>query len=332
MPSAISTPPTVEARDFAPIPTATTPKRKIIIFSDFDGTISMQDTGHLLFDSPYGRGERRRTLLDEQIKSGERTFKDASEEMYASLNVPFDDGFELMSGQLTLDPGFQTFHKFCLRNQIPFHVISAGLKPVLRKVLDEFLGEEESATINVVANEVEVSKGGKWKAVWKDGESEMGHDKAKSIKREVVNSQQQRQQQQDGDGGGDQVPLIVFIGDGVSDLPAAREADVLFARKGLRLEGYCVEHGIKYVPFDSFADVQRSLEGVMKEDEEKTGGKGKPVRFNPRANMWRRMSSQRGVERCVVMSPTQEERMFLWPETFTQLKVPGEAAMGKVVV
>ncbi|KAK4168836.1 HAD-like protein [Cladorrhinum sp. PSN259] len=311
-PSAISPPSQIEAKGFAPVlsPSKSSQgqKRKILIFSDFDGTIALQDTGHLLFDSPYGCGEQRRTLLDEQIKSGQRTFKDASAEMYASLNIPFEDGFELMSSQLTLDPGFTGFHKFCLGNNIPFHLISAGLKPVLRKVLDEFWGEEESAKINVVANGVEVSGQGKWKAIWRDGESgcDSGHDKAKSIKHEVI------------------MRLIVFIGDGVSDLPAAREADVLFARKGLRLEGFCVEHEIKYTPFDSFQDIQKVLEGIIKEDEEKTGGMGRPVRFTPKANMWRRVSSKAGVERCVVMSPTREEMMFLWPEAFTELKGSSE--------
>lgn len=46
----------------------------------------------------------------------------------------------------------------------------------------------------------------------------------------------------------DTIPLIVFIGDGVSDLPAAREADVLFARRGLRLEEYCQENDISTSP------------------------------------------------------------------------------------
>ena len=93
----------------------------------------------------------------------------------------------------------------------------------------------------------------------------------------------------------DEIPLIVFIGDGVSDLPAAREADVLFARRGLRLEEYCIEHGIPYTPFDSFADVKKEVEAISLEDQKKTGGVGKPVRYNPRANMWRRISSKDAV-------------------------------------
>ncbi len=102
----------------------------------------MQDTGHILFDH-HGCGSKKREVLDEQIKTGERSFREVSEEMWGSLNVPFDDGFEVMEQNLEIDRDFKSFHQFCLKNDIPFNVISAGLKPVLRKVLDAFLGEEE---------------------------------------------------------------------------------------------------------------------------------------------------------------------------------------------
>jgi len=105
----------------------------------------------------------------------------------------------------------------------------------------------------------------------------------------------------------------------VSDLPAARQADVLFARRGLRLEEYCIENDISYIPFDTFAGIQSELERIMEEDQRKTGGKGMPARFNPRANLWRRVSSKSAVPRYIIMSPSQEEKMFLWPEAFSEL-------------
>lgn len=102
----------------------------------------MQDTGHILFDS-HGCGPKRREELDEEIKNGVRSFRDVSEEMWGSLNVPFGDGFEIMKTALEIDPDFREFHEFCIDRNIPFNVISAGLKPVLRAVLDEFLGKKQ---------------------------------------------------------------------------------------------------------------------------------------------------------------------------------------------
>lgn len=113
--------------------------------------------------------------------------------------------------------------------------------------------------------------------------------------------------------------MIVFIGDGVSDLPAAREADVLFARRGLRLEEYCIEHKINHIAFDTFADIQEKIREIAHIDQEKTGGKGLPVNANPRANMWRRASSKRNVPVFAAFSP-KEEKMFTWPDTFAPKK------------
>ncbi|KAK5160273.1 hypothetical protein LTR04_004641 [Oleoguttula sp. CCFEE 6159] len=319
-PSAIN-PPAVDAKPLRTlrVPQATIPavdassmgtKRKIICFSDFDGTIFMQDTGHILFNA-FGCGSARREILDKQIQSGERSFRDVSEEMWGSLDVPFEDGFEAMKTALEIDQAFQTFHKFCLNNKIPFNVISAGLKPVLRRVLDHFLGEAASAHIDIVANEADISTdGSSWRPVWRH-DTELGHDKALSI-----NEYKESAKLESDDG---TIPMIVFIGDGVSDLPAAREADVLFARRGLRLEEYCIEHKLPYIPFDTFADIQKEVIKIAKIDDEKTKGKGLPSNFNPRANLWRRVSSKNAVPLFAAMTP-REEKMFVWPETFTQLK------------
>ncbi|KAF3931928.1 hypothetical protein ABW20_dc0100995 [Dactylellina cionopaga] len=263
-----------------------TSKRDIIIFSDFDGTIFIQDTGHVLFDH-YGCGDVRRNELDEEIKTGSRSFRAVSEDMWGSLNVRFEDGFEIMKEKLEIDPAFQEFHEFCLSSGIPFNVISAGLKPILRKVLDIFLGEKQSAHIDIVANDAQISQDGRqWKPIWRH-DNELGHDKAASIQeyKAIASSESE-------DGS---IPMIIFVGDGVSDLPAAREADVLFARRGLRLEEYCIENKIPYIPFDTFADIQKELVRLIREDQESTHGVGKPVQYNPRANFWRRASSKKTV-------------------------------------
>lgn len=163
----------------------------------------------------------------------------------------------------------------------------------------------QSARIDIVANDAEISPdGGNWKPIWRH-DTELGHDKAASI--------QEYKTTASNDSTDGSVPLVVFVGDGVSDLPAAREADVLFARRGLRLEEYCIEHRIPYIAFDTFADIQLEIAKIIKEDQEKTQGNGIPVRFNvslddisnptyfanlyyqPRANFWRRASSKNKV-------------------------------------
>lgn len=223
--------------------------RPIAIFSDFDGTIFHQDTGHILFDH-HGCGPERREMLDEMISTGERSFRNSSEEMWGSLNVTLEDGFQTMQKHLTIDKGFPDFFNYSLKYNIPFNVISAGLKPLLRRVLDEFLGKEKSAKIGIVSNEADISAdGSQWTPKWRH-DCELGHDKALSIKEYKVTMKATE-------------PLIVFIGDGVSDLAAAGQADVLFARRGLKLEQYCQKNAIPYIAYDSFTDIQNELEALV---------------------------------------------------------------------
>ena len=230
--------------------------------------------------------------------------------MWGSLDVPFANGFEAMKTALDIDPAFSTFHTFCVNNAIPFNVISAGLKPILRSVLDHFLGEEASSNIDIIANDANINEdGSNWEVVWRH-ETAMGHDKALSL-----NEYKDTARLASDDG---TIPMIIMIGDGVSDLPAAREADVLFARRGLALEEYCIKNCIAYIPFDTFADIQKEIIKIAKLDEEKTKGQGLPSKFNPRANMWRRASSKTAVPVFAAMTP-QYEKAFIWPDTFTQM-------------
>jgi len=95
---------------------------------------------------------------------------------------------------------------------------------------------------------------------------------------------------------------------------------MLFARRDLRLEEFCIGNKIPYIAFDSFADIQREVENIMSEDAERTGGVGTPVRFNPRANLWRRGSSRQAVPRYVALTPSREEKMFLRLGEFSEYK------------
>jgi 2-hydroxy-3-keto-5-methylthiopentenyl-1-phosphate phosphatase len=77
-------------------------------FLDFDGAIFVQDTGRILFNN-FRCGSERRKILDEQIYSNERSFRDVSEEMWGSLDMPFNDGFAVMKDALASTPNSRPF-------------------------------------------------------------------------------------------------------------------------------------------------------------------------------------------------------------------------------
>lgn len=65
---------------------------------------------------------------------------------------------------------------------------------------------------------------------------------------------------------------VIFIGDGVSDLPIATAdgvADVIFAKAGRALERVCQEKGLAHRPFESFAEVHDQVKALLERDREK---------------------------------------------------------------
>jgi hypothetical protein len=48
----------------------------------------------------------------------------------------------------------------------------------------------------------------------------------------------------------------------------------------LRLEEYCRENKIPYIAFDTFADIQKEIINITREDQKVTKGYGKPVQYN----------------------------------------------------
>ncbi|KAG5519702.1 hypothetical protein PMAC_001858 [Pneumocystis sp. 'macacae'] len=231
--------------------------KDLYIFSDFDGTIVMQDTGHLLFDK-YGCGPERRAVLEALLARGECSFRDVSEELWGKLRLSLAQSIAWVLPNLEVDPGFRDFLEFCMCNSIPFKIISSGLRPLLLAALSKFIGRENAERIEIISNDVNITPKGVWEPIWCD-ETPLGHDKAASIRKCMATTRLSCGSESSNALGCCRTPRIVFIGDGVSDFSVVKDVDILFARKGLSLEKYCLERGISYIPYETFADVQREI-------------------------------------------------------------------------
>lgn len=61
----------------------------------------------------------------------------------------------------------------------------------------------------------------------------------------------------------DQRPTMFYAGDGVSDLSAARETDLLFAKKGHDLIKFCVREDIPFTVFESWKDIHAVCKQIV---------------------------------------------------------------------
>ena len=224
---------------------------KYIFFTDFDGTITMKDSNDLLMDN-LGLGYEKRRAGNHKVLDGTMNFRQFFEEQMDNVHMPFDECIDYLISNIKLDPHFNEFFQWALANNIPTVVLSSGIEPVIRAILKSLVGPDH-VKIEIVANAV-VPRDGKnindkagWKVKFHD-DSGFGHDKSLTIRPYGLLPPEQR-------------PTLFYAGDGISDFSAARETDLLFAKKGYDLVTYCIKDG---TPFTLFEDWSSILSGVKR--------------------------------------------------------------------
>ncbi|EGO04099.1 hypothetical protein SERLA73DRAFT_175860 [Serpula lacrymans var. lacrymans S7.3] len=257
----------------AAIPVSTLPyppvhqDKKFVVLSDWDGTITNYDSNDYMTDN-LGYGKDKRRAGNKDILDGRITFRDAFREMLESVVAnghTMDECKEVLKKNIKLDPGFKDFYRWCKANDIPVIIVSSGMEPVIRAVLSNLVGEEDAKEIEIISNDVEIHPDGKWAIKYRHPSSGYGHDKSQAILPYRALSSP---------------PTLFFFGDGVSDMSAARHADVLFVKvkdNGENdLVSYCKQEGIRHILFSDFSKaltvVQSVVEGKKTADEVLTVG------------------------------------------------------------
>ncbi|KAJ7150804.1 HAD-like domain-containing protein [Mycena filopes] len=228
--------------------------KRFVVLSDWDGTITTQDSNDYMTDN-LGFGKDKRRAGNLEILAGRQTFRDGFREMLQSITAnghSFETCKEVLRKNIKLDAGFKDFNTWCRANDIPVVIVSSGMAPIIRAVLSNLVGEEVANSIDIIANEVEVEPSGGWNIKFRHPSSGYGHDKSRAILpyRDLESP-----------------PLLFFFGDGVSDMSAARHADILFVKQKddgeNDLAAYCTREGIKHIIFDDFSQALVVVQAVV---------------------------------------------------------------------
>ena len=196
---------------------------------------------------------------------------------------PVPEGNVRLIVDIKLDPGFSEFYDWTLEHNVPVIVLSSGMEPIIRALLSKLLGPKAQG-IPIISNNVDIAPDGSWEIVFRDesrkppartrcptlpilfrcllylpylfGDYEridvldFGHDKSRAIRPYSALTSDNR-------------PILVYCGDGVSDISAARETDLLFAKAGRDLIKHCVIEAIPFRSFDVVSLLPPSLCGLF---------------------------------------------------------------------
>ena len=210
---------------------------KLLLFCDFDGTISQRDVGYNLYH--HFSGGRNDELLPDW-KAGRMSSRECLTLEAAMVTATSEEIMAFLE-QFPIDPSFGDFVALAKKNGAMPTILSDGLDFYIRHIL----GRNGLEHIPTISNIGHLNGSG---LTIDFPRTNRNCTRCGACKGEIIEEFRERESG----------PVTtIFVGDGYSDICATRSADLLFAKKDL--ERYCVEHKIAYTKYDTFFDVGRVL-------------------------------------------------------------------------
>jgi 2,3-diketo-5-methylthio-1-phosphopentane phosphatase len=209
------------------------------VFCDFDGTISKEDVTDLVLER-FARPEWH--AIEDQWTDGKITSAQCMQRQVRLIEATRDE-LDAFLDTVEIDSAFVAFKQFCDKKGLALTVVSDGVEYFIRRVL----GRYGLSDVPVIANKLlrlPHAGGSSFDLEFPfiDGACTAGSGVCKCA---VVSPSTDH----------------IYIGDGRSDFCVSNEAPVVFAKA--KLADYCRAQRIAFYPYDSFADVQRSVASIL---------------------------------------------------------------------
>lgn len=224
-----------------------TPAPPFRMLVDFDGTLVEPNVAILLVEEFCEDGKRLAHEVDEQLHAGQITLREAWARQVALLDGNrLDEMARWAVAHTPLRAGAPELLALLRRHAIPTSIVSGGLEFYIRPVL-----ANAGIDLPVLSDTVVPRPGGRLEL-----DHPYGHATCRLCgicKAQVAYPP-----------GGPSI-RTAFAGDGSTDRYAAEVADLVFARRRLKL--FCEKAGIPHVPFDDFPPVTAQLEAWLDRGE-----------------------------------------------------------------
>ncbi|NUN68254.1 MAG: MtnX-like HAD-IB family phosphatase [Bacteroidetes bacterium] len=203
------------------------------VFTDFDGTIAVDDIGDAMF-LRFGDADVCMRSFAE-YRSGAIDARECWRTGFRTMPVLTREEFTQFALTQRVDPHFRPFVEFCRSRTIPVTVLSDGYDAYIAPVLErESLGD-----LPRFCNRLEFPQGASPEPFFPYTNSECS--RCANCKRNHLLTRSSEQE------------VIVYIGDGISDRCPVRHADVVFAKDAL--VAFCETENITFHRFNDFSDV-----------------------------------------------------------------------------
>lgn len=205
-----------------------------MIFCDFDGTVTDFETAEGLWE--YLLGDTFHKKMKQLLKDNANTSHGIKElfSLVPSADYPLIEQYIL---SIKLRPGFPEFLQWIATKDIPFVLVSAGIREMIDAVLEPY----ENLITAVHCCDLDYS--GPFLTI--SCPYDNGID---LMQKEAVMKQYYYKKS-------------IYIGDSFTDMNAARTADSVFARD--RLHTYLSGNQIPHYTFETFHDIRNIMENIF---------------------------------------------------------------------
>lgn len=204
----------------------------IRVYTDFDGTVTRQDTLVYLLDRYVGSSWLE---IEGRVDAGALSEEIGLQREIALLSTPWPEARDAVLADVPVDPRFAAFAALCRERGWPLTILSGGLAPLIRAVLDR----EGLTDIPLRANGLDFDADGRWRVL------PAGTPRIRALCNHCK-SWHLAGVRAEGD-------RLIYIGDGATDRCPAGHADLVFAKGGLIR--WCEETRLPFQPFEEFGEI-----------------------------------------------------------------------------
>ena len=208
--------------------------KKILIQCDFDGTVTKDDVSFMLLDA-FAKGDWR--AINKQYSDGKITVGEFNERAFALVRASKKAMLDFLNGKVIIRRGLKQFVELCRKKGFRLVIVSNGLDFYIKRVLSDNRLENveyHAAETRFHANKIKV------RYIGPDGSTVNAEFKDQYVNQYLNEGYK-----------------VVYIGNGSSDLSAARGSHQIFATESL-LE-HCQRTGLTCIPFTSFLEINQVL-------------------------------------------------------------------------
>ena len=214
----------------------------IAICCDFDGTITLSDTGKELLNALTDEDWQS---YDQLVIDGKIGTRAALIKQWSMIDYTTMEEIYSIVDTIQIDPFFESFYNWIREHKIYFIILSDGFESYIRRILQNH--NIQSDQLDIKANDMDLINN---KFHLKFLTEDCDHGCANCKYSEVLRIKEEFEK-------------IIYIGDGLSDIFPARElADLIFARKNEDLAKK-LRTDSRLVEFSNFLEIKENLENLI---------------------------------------------------------------------